>query len=185
VLPANATVPIRVYDLYQGAAFAWSFPDGLNFSNGLVFAVSTTEETLTISTDKIELFVDAESPVDDTGWSAAGDYTTGQPSVQVWADASGPKRLMRVELTYLSGGGGAVWLFIYAGDASPAASLAVPSLPLQNAGASNEFFFGDGLVPSIHSGATVYDGCTLALSDTGTGFSALTTNEFAIKASYK
>ena len=187
-VPTNGAVPKRRWPLYAAAPFG-PFSDDLDISLsvGMVFAVSSTEDTLTIAAagNEIDLFVDGEAYVDETGWTTVGDYTTGAAGLQVWAEADGPKKLTRLEFTYLSGGGGSVWAFIYATDAGTANTY-VQVIPL-TPGVSNDFSFGDdGFVPFHQTAAGVKQvGCFIALSLSGESFSALSTNEFAIKTSYK
>ncbi len=180
VLPANGAVPLRVYDLFQGSAFSWNFPTGLVLTTGLVFAVSTTEETLTISTDKIELMVDGiSSAFDDSGTTVVGDYTTDQLAApyQIWAEAAGPLLLKRIELTTLvAPTGETLYALLFCKDTVTEGDTDfLASLPV----ASGQFFFK--LIPFLNTKS----GLTIAISESNLVYAEPETGQVAIRATYK
>lgn len=181
-VPANGTVPLRGFPIYPTAPFAQPWTEEFEVSNGLVWAVSTTLATLTISAETVDVFIEVDSAYDDTGTSTAGDYTTAIEVLQVWASANGPKKLKRIEITPITGSGNNSYLLLFADDAKTGKIIAVWELTTNTA---HDFFFGDGLVPFSQANGILHNGCQLAISAVPTGLDAPGVDEFAIKATYK
>lgn len=184
-LPADTAVPVRSYPLFQNAPFSWTTDDEeLALVNGCVVAVSTTEETLTISTDECDWYIDGYSHIDDTGWTTVGDYTTGDAELQVWADSAGPKKLVRLEVTNLASTD-ELYLMIFAKDSPAAANVPFLTKTIPADG-SVDFFFGDGISPlQLPTVNSINDGCTVGISNNDSVYDPNTDNNQAIKATYK
>lgn len=194
-LPANATVPLRSFQLLQNLDFYKDFGQGpLQLSTGCVIAISTTEATLTIATigtDLADFSVDLESsyPV-ATGLSIAGDLTTPTSTLSVWATGS-VKRLY----SFICVNNEAVDCYVMLFPNTPA----VNNLPLLQwkvlQGATlNAFFGSDGIdVNGLMSLSTdafrvnsgLLTGCYLALSTTTPAFTKSNDQASYIKATYK
>lgn len=176
-------VPKRSYPIYITAPFDVMLADEpLDFANGCVMAMSSVEGTYTALASTMDLFVTGVSHIDDTGWTVAGDYTTADEVLQVWADASGPKKLMRLEVSDENAGSGGTYVQIHAGN-TPATDKIINSFPLTD-GATVDLFFGNGFVPNRDIAAVVYDGCTIAISTTQSTYTALGSNVDYIRATY-
>lgn len=183
-LPADTAVPMRVWPIYMTAPFEITFiGDPIALANGAVFVVSTTRATLTASADTMDIFVNGVQTSDTTGVSVAGDYTTLDEVLQVWADSAGPKRLLRIEYSNVSGGG-ADYLQVHAGD-TPLTNKLVASFPMVAQGSSAVLEFGGGLECRKVIGSTIYDGCTLAVSSAALTYSAVGSADYYLKATYK
>jgi hypothetical protein len=109
-VPANGATPLR--SLFLGNTvpngFLWQYSaDELcykNLTNGLIAVLSTTEATLTVATggDLADMWFGLEN------WeleqlrgnpTVLGDTTTTRKLLTVWVNASGPKRLLKIEAT--------------------------------------------------------------------------------------
>lgn len=184
VLPANGAVPLRVWPLYATAPFDQNFQnDGVTFANGCVFAVSSTQATLTASADTMDVYVNGEQAQDVSDVSIAGDYSTDDEVLQVWADSAGPKKLVRLEASDEGIDSGGVYVQIHAAD-TPATDKIVASFLLTNGGTIDKSF-GDGLVPFRKDGATRYDGCTIAVSLVQNAYDPAGFDINYIRATYK
>lgn len=195
VLPANGdNASIKKYEevVQAGARVFTEFTD-LKFSNGCVLAISTTSGDLTIATgtDTFTGLLEGESAINDTGWTVAGDYTSADADLQVWADAAGPKNLVRLEFTTLTDAGADRYACIRASNSGAgfydvAVAKSVLLLPRQT---SVQFFFGDGLSPfDNRSGGGPADGCSVGIGtyDSSTLiFTEDASPNYAIRATYK
>lgn len=183
-LPADTAVPVKSYPLSTGAPFAWTTDDEeLALSVGCVLAISTTRDTLTISADTADWSVDGFTAIDDTGWTVAGDYTTGDSELQVWADSAGPKKLKRIEITDV-GSADTYYLMLFAHDSPQSGDVPLLQKTLA-AGANYDFFFGDGFVPfRLATPLTNNDGCTIGISQTSGTYTPDVDEALAIKATY-
>ena len=183
-VPATGTVPKRSYPIYTTAPFDIMLADEpLDFANGMVVAISSTQATFTASANTMDLFVTGESSIDDTGWTVAGDYTTADEVLQVWADADGPKKLVRLEVSDKASAIGPFFVQVHAADA-PATDKIVASFECPASG-SLDLFFGGGLDVLRTTMAARYDGCTIALSATESTYTAAGANCDFIRATYK
>ena len=181
--PTKDTI-LRVWPIYGTAPFGEGFiGDPVLCSEGAVFAVSSTANTYTASAETVDIFVNGESNFDTKGISVAGDYTTADEVLQVWADASGPKKLYRLEASDVGVNSGGVFVQIHAGDV-PATDKIVAVFELSDGGTIDEFF-GGGLSPLRRVSGTEYKGCTIAVSSTRNTYTALGSNIASIKASYR
>ncbi len=104
---ADGQVPLRWWPLYKTSPFG-EYVENYVLTRGMFFIVSTTRATLTAATggSTVDLFVDGNAFIDDSGWeSAVGDYTTNVAGLAVYGSSSGPKRLVRLEVTPLTSAG--------------------------------------------------------------------------------
>ena len=106
--PSNGTAPaFAATPLYPGSAsqptpiFVDTEYQNFEFANGLYVAVSTTQTTLTQSTDTMDLSADLSDPEEPSGTSFAGDTTTAVDSLQVYANggASSARDLFAITAT--------------------------------------------------------------------------------------
>lgn len=184
-VPASGTgvIPKRSYPIYTTAAFDIMLADEpLDFLIGCTIAMSSTEGTYTALASTMDLFVTGTSHIDDTDWLTVGDYTINDSVLQVWADADGPKKLVRLEVSDTSSLG-PVYVQVHAGD-TPATDKIVASFLMSDAG-SVDFFFGEGFSPLRIVNGVTYDGCTIAISDSQNTYTAWGADQFPIKATYK
>lgn len=141
-LPANGAVPKRSWQVSDESPFqqTWLEVDFV-FENGLVVALSTTEDELTLASETMDLFVEGESPFNLLGTTTVGDLTTGDDLLQVTADGT-PKTLVRLEFTALSDFGATMYAMLFCkspttGDVSPFPYIELP------ANTSVDSFFGE------------------------------------------
>lgn len=186
--PAEAAVPLKSFKLSSDSPDYKEFKSGeLNLANGLYLCVSSTDATKTLDTDQVSsVFVELKDPEVPAGVSVAGDLTTGRETLQVWAEASGPKKLMGFRVTFTSGNAGApVFLQVHCADTPTSATIvAVMNEASINDTTVKTYWFGDGLsAQKLVSGVTK-KGCTIAASSTGSTYTAWGSNVLAIRAEY-
>lgn len=181
--PTTATI-LRVWPIYASAPFGEGFIEGdITCSEGATFAVSDTANTYTARAETVDIFVSGDGALDDTGTTIVGDYTTNKEVLQVWADASGPKKLVRLEVSDETLGNGPFFVQIHAGDV-PDTDKIVASFPVEANGTLDKFF-GAGFTPSRMVSQAVFDGCTIALSSTQNTYTALGFSADYIRATYR
>ena len=187
--PANnttlASVPtlIAPIPLFQSAPFFVEFEVGsLEFSNGLYAAVSTAQQTFTLSADTMDIDVELNDPEEPAGTSFAGDTATGVDSLAVYASDAN-KNLYSIRAKNNGGATAYLQLFTASGPATgqvPHSQWAIP------AGAVLALVFGkygthpvDGPVASETQGVYLYG------SSTAGAFTATSANQWNILAEYK
>lgn len=185
-LPANGAVPIKSFLQPTTSAFHWGFDPGeLVVSNGLVVVMSTTEGTLTASAEVSDFLVDGEQTFDDTGASTTGDYTTAVQTRNIWLQANGPKRLLRLEFTALTGAGSTLYAKIFAHDSPSFVTSQRPLVTINlTIGTSKDVFFN---FSPLASNATEQNktGCYVLIDDVPGGASGeYVGTDFAIKGTY-
>lgn len=166
-------------EVYLGAVnpngFLWQYFDKPlkfeNLVNGLRVVLSTTQGTYTAptGTNKSTFYVELEDwEQEPFGILTVGDTTTvNLANIQIWADAAGPKRLVKLEITI---GAVASYLQLFATD-SPTTGVSIPILQFPFGPFTNKTFvlnFGkDGIVPySEDAKGVTHNGCTIACSTT-------------------
>jgi hypothetical protein len=183
-VPAGGTVPKRSYPIYVTAPFDVMLEDApLDFANGCVMAMSSDPDSYTALVSTMDLFVTGYSATDDTGWTVAGDYTTADEILQVWAEAAGPKKLVRLEASDTASALADCFVQVHASDA-PATDKIVASFPLAD-GTVLDLFFGDGLSVVCSVAGVLYSGCTVAISSTQSTYNAVGDDLTYIRATYK
>jgi hypothetical protein len=181
--PANGAVPLRVWPVYTTAPFEENFQnDPIVVETGCVLVISSTQATLTISASTMDVFVNGEKVENTTGVTVVGDYTTADEVLQVWAQASPGKKLLRLEMSDYVSGSGPAWIQIHAADA-PATNKIVKSFPFY--GNVVDLSFGEGLDVVKQVGGTLFQGCTIAISTDAVIYAALGANVDYIRATYK
>ncbi len=152
---------------------------------GMVLVASSTRATLT---KDVAATIDITAEVEEyelqpVGPSVAGDYTTACTHLQVWASASGPKKLLRLELSNSTGA--TIYAQVFSLDAIPAGTIPVAEVAV----AANDYAmasFGGGLAPYRQSAAFVVSkGCTVYFSTTPGVLTAVGGNSGTIRATYK
>jgi len=186
-VPANGVAPKMVWPLYNagvGTPTPFDIVENLACAVGVVFVVSTTRATLTISTDTMDLFVHGDSVFDTTGVTEAGDYTTGTPAQIVWPTGEGPNRLLRLEFTALTAFGAVLYAKVFADDLAPVAGdQPLVQMPLRN-NTSEDFFFD--FTPQWWKALTLYQGCVVIIDATPGAYAADYSGEdYAIKGTYR
>lgn len=189
-LPANATVPMRSFQLLQNLDFYKDFNQGpLQLKTGCVIAISTTEATLTIATivtDLADFSVDLESTGQElpAGTSVAGDLITGVNSLQVWTNAQGPKKLIRVNFT--NNDGVARYLMLFANDDWTDDQRPILQWKVL-ANTAVELNFGDDVLEPMSQIAdgTIRRGCYLGISVTPGTMTNVSSSASYLKATYK
>lgn len=166
---ANNDVPAYA-SLYAPASapFDWKPVDPL-FLSELTIGISSTNTHYTALTNTgIDgtVIVETDFPVASTT-TVVGDLTTGVDHLQVWANADGPKRLLRVDIK--NNAAGTMYGFVYPNDAvgDNEAATNYSSGPLKVlASATTSFFFGrQGLTPQGLTAGVVRKGCTIEVGD--------------------
>lgn len=115
----------------------------------------------------------------------AGDLTTGVAGLTIWSEASGPKKLRRLECINTSASD--VYFFISAKDTITVtdSSMLGPFLCLANNGTIN-IFFGDGVSPKlISANALKQGGHVVASLSPLFGGAVIATTDFNIRATYE
>lgn len=188
VAPAAGVVPLKSW---PAGETGWKdFKNGeLVLNAGLFVALSTTAATYTAVTggsnilDILQIEIgDAEVP---TGTSFAGDLTTPTASLQVWSAASGPKKLIAVEVDNTGNGVQYLMLFskdtVSAGD-KPIDQFTIKAAEVKTAAAKLDFGVNGRDMTSYSSNAQ-QNGCTLVLSSTTGVYTAGSNGK--IRAEYK
>lgn len=182
-VPANGAVPLRSWPLYTTAPFDQNFQnDGVELAVGCTFVVSTTQATLTISADTMDIYVNGTSEFDVTGAVYAGDYTT--PIESLNATPSGtPKTLKRVEVTTLSDAGSVHYLKGFAYLSVPVGTTPLFQVALPRA-TSVDVWFDVNLTQRIAN--VQYNGIFLIIDSVPDGVTFdYAGTDFAIKATMK
>lgn len=170
-VPANGAVPLKSYQAQANFAFAQHIGEGLPCKTGCVVVLSSTSDTLTIatlSTDKADFFVDIEEyqtlavkPVLTTNI-----YTNQAGSIQLWAEAAGPKRI--VSLVGTEANGVSTWLQLYACDSPGSPGVVIPIRTwLVAASAAFNIQFGLNGIPVYSAdgpNGPLRKGCTIGFS---------------------
>lgn len=151
--------------------FKYEWAEGITFAE-LCVAISTVQASLTYvaAAGAIDMTIDIDGPylVDNyTGITMVGDLTTNVTTLQVWAEASGPKTLARVDV---KSGDATITCFVgYAVDAP--ASTSLPQFSILVSGTTLVFPMncGAGSVPfqqnadfTQHKGLTIQGQVTRA-----------------------
>jgi hypothetical protein len=197
VAPANNTVPlVPAIPLNMEAPFFSEFEIGaLEFSLGCYVAVSSTQETLTLSADTMDFSAELSDPEMPNGTTLVGDLTTGVVGLQVWSEANGNpagvgarKLLLAVEVdgTNITGPS---YIQIHAKDAPQIGDVPLFCYPIaagQKRTGSNGLRFGEkGIdVFSNDNTTTPRYGCTVKVCGTPT-YSALNLGTCCIRAEFK
>lgn len=168
------------------APFDWKPVDPL-FLSELTIAVSSTNVNYTALTNQgVDATVIVETDFAVTSnTTVVGDLTTSVDHLQVWADADGPKRLLRVDIK--NNAASTQYGFVYPNDAvgDNEAASNYSSGPLKVlTTATKSFFFGrQGLTPQGLTAGVVRKGCTIEVGDSNfTNFQAST--DYNIRAIY-
>jgi hypothetical protein len=170
---AAGDVP-AVKSLWCGAnaPFYWEVNADLS---ELSIAISSTEVNYTAITNTgLDLTAQVESQcLIETGHTLTGDLTTSVAEKQVWASASGPKRLLRLDVKNNSGA--VAYPFIRASDTALAADTTSDALAGIANGATKTYFFGVvGLTPyQKDASGTAHNGCTVGWKSVATYAAAL------------
>lgn len=184
---ANGDVPAAASIFAPASApFDWKPNGTLTFSE-LTIAISSTNVNYTALTNTgvdATVVVETDFPVgDDT--TVIGDLTTSVDHLQVWTQATGPKRLLRVDIK--NNAGATMYGFVYANDAvgENEAATNYSSGPLKVlAGETKSFFFGrDGLSPQALVGGVLHQGCTVEVGSSNFRNFQLST-DYNIRAIY-
>lgn len=176
----DATI-IKSYYLQGAFVFSWSFAEPLSLSLGCVVAVSedadpakytaytgtATDMTLTADLNEVEV------PL-PSGYSTAGDLTTGVDELEVNATETTPIKLYQVDVINGLGAAGFLCLFGRAAANFADGDVPIAVFPLANVATVQTFKFGHDFVPRQMTGTTsggitgagdVSYGCSLAVSE--------------------
>lgn len=188
-VPANGTVPLFAPLLLPNIYItAEDYLEGrIVPTDGIVIAVSSTRDTLTVDaaavcdiTVEIDEF---ELPI--AGSTVVGDITTAVKSRIIWAEAAGPKTLLKVETN--RGAGAALFIQLFPEDGPAEGAVPLMSWPFAS-GESKVLHFGNnaGLVPYRQSAAAVKrQGCTLVFSTTQNTKTIVLADIGPIRATYR
>lgn len=168
-VPADATVPLfpPIYVPANYVGFA-QFDNGRVIPEpGAVLALSSNQQTLVHAAiaDDFDIVAEVEEFEFSNVDGLTNGLASGTPTLEVWADAAGPKSLRHVGVVNTSGA--VRYLQIFAKDA-PADGLEPLRSMRVGIGESKHFDFGTaGYSPiQIDADNTVHDGCTLVWSTT-------------------
>lgn len=154
-------------------------------------ALSSTAGTYTAAgggSDKCDILnVELVDPEQPTGTSSAGDLTTGVTGRTIWTDATGPKRLIALEVdgTALTA---TSYIQLFAVDSPSNGDKPIDQFKIAAGGvltdaAALRFGAVGRDVYSVDSNGA-HDGCTVKISSTA-GYLTLTSDTAKIKAEYK
>jgi len=188
VAPTGGDVPLRSWSVLLAGPLPSFFGQlgPISLAKGLFFAVSSTAGTYTADATSFDVEGEiGEFEFQHSGDSVIGDLTTGRDVLQVWSEATGPKRLTRVDIT--NGTGAAAYLMVFATDAAANGLKPIVSIPLLSTDTARQLNFGQlGLYPSREdSNGTVHIGCRLAVSTTPTTLTASVGATNKIRAFYR
>ena len=193
----NGTAPlIAATPLNQSAPFFIEESIGaLEFSLGCYAAVSTTENTLTLSTDTMDITAELDDTIKPPTTTFAGDLTTAVSGLQVWSEASGATRqaLVTLEVDGTNLTTANHWVMIFAKDTVNTGDVPIESYPIAYGGTNtvangvtvisvqtgeNARRFGNsGLFPYSTDSVSPFTaryGCTVKISSTPTTYTAPT-----------
>lgn len=196
VLPGNGAVPLKSWPAPAGTQdFYKEFKSGeMDFKYGIVAVVSTTQATLTVGTgsNKFDsVVIELEDPDYPSGTSYAGDEAIAINTLQVWAEASGPKVLYRIIVSELLGVAGYIWIMADdAGTKSALGGLAGKPFPIAASAVGVVIDFGAndsaGFSPfEKDANGTTHVGCTVIFANSATDFTNVSANKGTIEAEYK
>lgn len=184
--PEDGAVPKKVWPIYTSAAGYKVFDVGeLVLENGLYICISTTEATKTLASgadDFSTLMVELREAESPAGTSYAGDLTTADEVLQVWADAAGPKRLFEIITTNSYGGVG--YLQIHAAN-TPSDESLVEEFEIADGETKRLTFGKSGREVSKKVSNAIANGCTLAYSSTAGSYTDIGAPGATIRAEYK
>ena len=192
-IPSDGAVPLFApIFLPKQYITADDFPEGRAVpSPGLVLVVSSTEATLTQdATATVDISADIdEFELEAVGTSVAGDYTTSRKTLQVWAAASGPKTLIRVEVWNTSIA--TIYAQLHTVDSPAEGAVPLRSWPIPAVGGAGQYTrldFGNnsGINPvQQDADGTRRLGCNIILSSTQNIKTVVAANSGTIRATYK
>lgn len=169
-LPGNGAVPLKSWIAQPNFEYNEHVGDGIPCYKGIVLALSTTPDTLTLDVtggDSANIQVEYEK-YDTQGVAMATQATVGPLGAgalqQIWTQASGPKKLLSFSVTEQNAV--ASFIGLYAKDA-PTVNVDKPiyQWPLPASGTVSLDFGPRGIqVFSDKAGGTYYLGCTLGIS---------------------
>ena len=176
-LPVSASVNVSASTVptcksmhtQAGNSFKWEFNDGLDFSKGLIIAVSSTETNYTAvsAASALDMTVVVDGPYLVANWAGltvVGDLTTVISTLTVWSDTTtSAKRLLRLDTT--GNGGTPRFLVGYAVDSPSASDNPVFFIPYPE---NSTLAFDSNLIPMSKTASTqgIHNGLTIALADT-------------------
>jgi hypothetical protein len=195
LVPANQVTTVKSIATLAALAFDYEFAGGISLSE-LTVAISSDETKfvdpgankgldMTIEVDTV---CDVRSSTVGSSDTVTGDLTTGVNSLQVWAEATGPKRLLRVD--WISSKTPACYLQLFAINSPPDGTIPLVQFPINtdvNGVVVQKVSLGTGgFIPlSGQSSATlenVKKGCTLAVSTTSGVLTIIADSSAAIRA---
>lgn len=196
-LSSGSSVPIRSMMVQAANGFLWQY---LNdpllmknyFSNGILFVLSSTNAVYTavvgMTMDIIVSLEEWQLNEPRTGTTVAGDYTTGVDALQVWAESSGPHKLLTLEIRNRDAAD-TIYVMLFAQD-SPALG-AVPLMSYKLLPLTAQIVnFGTGgravmsALGSTQAQAAGRIGCTVAGSSTAESLTAVSGTDLNIRAVY-
>lgn len=163
-VPAEASVPIKSWPAYAGVLDYKEFKAGeLNLANGLYLCISTTEATKTLGTGNNKFaMLQVELVGRDLWESATAAEAANATSLQVWAEAATPRKLIRFKAKNkdLS----ARWLMLFAADSPSVGDVPVAVWPIGTLNSTIEGRFGSGRAVQSNTSGTAKRGCTFVFS---------------------
>jgi hypothetical protein len=200
-LPDNGAVPKQSFMVYGKAPFEQSFSEPLQMARGCVVAFSSTEATLTIAAgggNTGDIVADGEGFATTGVGTEVGGIGAGDEAVEVlevWTDANGPRKLMRLEIVSTSAAD--AYAMIFAKDSPEDGDKPLQAILVKAGQTKVCDFSSEGWSPKTTSAAgVVADGCTVAMSspvagldagDAGAAASLTATDagEFKIRATWR
>ena len=166
---ANGDVPaVKAVWVAASGPFSWTFEGGLSLAE-LLIAISTTAPSLTLVGANGGLDMTVVVEVDPaflvtSATTISGDLTTGVASRQVWAQATGPKKLRRLDIKNNAGVDRLV--VIQASDAALTTDTTATILKAPDTLTSVFHFGRSGLSPlrKTDPNTAALQGCTIRLA---------------------
>ncbi len=184
--PAAFAVPLKPWATSGGGDLQYKeFKSGeLRFSHGLCLVLSSTEATYTAVATTFNV-ASAELEEADESVTVVGDKTTGDSMLTIWSEATGPKKLRKLEVHSTSANARYVLLFAHDSPADGDLPIAVLGY---NELAAKDFSFDFGKagrdVFSYTAAHVLKDGCTVALSSTVATLTQVPDGTNTIRAEY-
>lgn len=196
--PAANTKPIHEVMMLGVNGFTYNYqPDGLDLARtttpasatgNLIAVVSTVSGSYTASAITFTLEATVEiANIAVTGLSVAGDLTTAVQTLQVWADASGPKTLFEIRAQNNSGTA-TQYLMLFSKDTPVTGDIPLEFWTFTDTQSRMLHFGANGYSPMTQTAAVppvVQDACQLFVSSTAGTYTAASGTPWTIRATYK
>lgn len=168
--------------------FDWFYNDGLDLSECSI-AISSSQTSYAAPAAGVDCTVifETQFPACNEAGTAlvtvVGDLTSAVDGLGIWAEAAGPKRLLRLDVK--NNDAATRYIVIQSSDAELLTDSTVPGPFAVATGATKTLFFGNGLLPFRNDNGTIRKACVIRMSSSATlPFVMDTDTDFNIRAIY-